>query len=63
MKTWEAWRTENQRLILAGWTLGVDFGLDGTLQYYATKDGVWIDNDPPEDKEEELPDSQLGDGT
>jgi hypothetical protein len=43
---WKAWRANNVRLALAGWYLGTDIKLDGTIEEYAEKDGVRIRRDP-----------------
>lgn len=43
---WAAWRSENVRLMLDGWTLGISQMTDGTVESWAEKDGIRIRRDP-----------------
>lgn len=43
---WAAWRAENMRLAMEGWTLSTIQKMDGSVESWAEKDGVRVRRDP-----------------
>lgn len=47
MDEWEKWRAENRRLSREGWMLSTYYLGDGSVEHWATKEGVELRVDPP----------------
>jgi hypothetical protein len=50
---WEAWRTNNRRLLDDGYTLSTTIGLDGSVECWATRGAERIRRDPRWDTEDD----------